>query len=503
MSSITGPMNGCGSAWGWSTMIRSISLVISPSSASCWPSSTISRRAAVQRCPAERKADWTTIAAAAGRSLAPHTTIGLLPPSSSARILCGVSANWRWSDMPARAEPVNSKPSMPSSCASARPWSGPPTSKRTTPAGTPASWKQSTSIAPVAGVFSDGLNTTALPASSAGTMWPLGRCAGKLYGPSTASTPCGLWRTATLLPSAASSRRVGVRSPSASTEISTLLMTAPTSVLASQKGLPVSRAMRSANSCSRARTMLAKRRSVSTRNITECAAHAGHAARAAATSAAASPTGPDQICAPVAGSKEISCSVMTLPVIGALLPCRRAAVKPGRSGSGSIGQHRVPHPADGGDLGLERGPVVALGDRAPDRLDLVDQHRARRGVGPVSVGEGTLAPLQRRREPRERRAFIVRRPPGRGPRASRRTSDRSRPRACAARRARPRPVRGPRRRAASRRGARAGDRTAPPRTARASRRAGRTAAAPSPISARQPASCATSHWIASGWRPKA
>jgi len=31
-----------------------------------------------------------------------------------------------------------------------------------------------------AGVFSLGLNTTTLPAISAGTMWPLGRCAGKL-----------------------------------------------------------------------------------------------------------------------------------------------------------------------------------------------------------------------------------------------------------------------------------------------------------------------------------
>ena len=71
----------------------------------------------------------------------------------------------------------------------------------------PAAWKHSTRKAPLAGVFSDGLNTTALPAISAGTMWPLGRCAGKLYGPSTASTPCGLWRTATLLPSAASSFR--------------------------------------------------------------------------------------------------------------------------------------------------------------------------------------------------------------------------------------------------------------------------------------------------------
>ena len=67
-------------------------------------------------------------------------------------------------------------------------------------------------ISPTAGVFSHGLNTTALPASRAGTMWPLGRWAGKLYGPSTASTPCGLWRTATRAPSAPSSRRCEVRS---------------------------------------------------------------------------------------------------------------------------------------------------------------------------------------------------------------------------------------------------------------------------------------------------
>ena len=40
--------------------------------------------------------------------------------------------------------------------------------------------KDWTRNSPVAGVFSDGLKTTALPASSAGTIWPLGRCAGKL-----------------------------------------------------------------------------------------------------------------------------------------------------------------------------------------------------------------------------------------------------------------------------------------------------------------------------------
>src|SRR3546814_8175749 len=50
--------------------------------------------------------------------------------------------------------------------------------------------------APTAGVFSEGLKTTALPAIKAGTICPFGKCAGKLYGPSTATAPCGLWRTA-------------------------------------------------------------------------------------------------------------------------------------------------------------------------------------------------------------------------------------------------------------------------------------------------------------------
>ena len=98
-----------------------------------------------------------------------------------------MSANWRWSAMPARAEPVNSRPSMPGSAMPARALRRDRRSAAgSTPSGIFASWKQSTRNAPVAGVFSDGLNTTALPAISAGTMWPLGKCAGKLYGPSTA-----------------------------------------------------------------------------------------------------------------------------------------------------------------------------------------------------------------------------------------------------------------------------------------------------------------------------
>ena len=130
---------------------------------------------------------------------------------------------------------------------------------------------------------------------------------------------------------AASSRFVGVRSEKALMEISTLAMTEFTSVFASQKGLPLSRAISSANSCSRVRTTLAKRLSVSIRNVTECAAHSGQAARAAATSAAASPTGPDQISAPVAGSVETIKSVIPSPARPAAVATPAACGQPAAS----------------------------------------------------------------------------------------------------------------------------------------------------------------------------
>src|SRR3546814_9062287 len=85
------------------------------------------------------------------------------------QIFCGQSANWRWSAMPARAEPVKRRPSIPGWDASVRPWSGPPIRQRTTPSGTPASWNSFTRNSPTAGVFSDGLTTPALPALTAGT----------------------------------------------------------------------------------------------------------------------------------------------------------------------------------------------------------------------------------------------------------------------------------------------------------------------------------------------
>ena len=107
-------------------MIRFIRRTISASSSSAWPSSTISRRAAVQRWPAVRKADWTTSTAAAAMSAGRQTTSGLLPPISSARMRSGRSANWRLSATPVVDDPVNSRPSMPGCAASPLPTSTPP-----------------------------------------------------------------------------------------------------------------------------------------------------------------------------------------------------------------------------------------------------------------------------------------------------------------------------------------------------------------------------------------
>src|SRR3954447_19995769 len=158
-------------------------------------------------------------------------------------------------------------------------------------------------------------------------------------------------------------------------------MTAPTSVRASQRGLPVSRAMSSAKSLSLARTTLAKRRTASIRKACECAAQAGQAARAAATSAAASPTLPDQTSFPVAGSKEISFAVTPGPSVTSDWSSTRRCIL----------FYRFAHSADRLNLVVERLPVVALGDCRPYSFDFVDMHGAGLIVGPIVVAFGPLA----------------------------------------------------------------------------------------------------------------
>ncbi|MNP05929.1 hypothetical protein D3C76_978930 [compost metagenome] len=82
--------------------------------------------------------------------------------------------------MPVRLEPVKNRPSMPGFAARAIPVSRAPCSRFSTPAGNPASIQHLTVSSATFGVSSLGLNSTLLPASSAGTICPLGKCPGKL-----------------------------------------------------------------------------------------------------------------------------------------------------------------------------------------------------------------------------------------------------------------------------------------------------------------------------------
>src|SRR3954470_9933970 len=154
--------------------------------------------------------------------------------------------------------------------------------------------------------------------------------------------------------------------------MSTLLTTASTSVALSHSGLPVSRAMRSAKPSFWLRTALAKRRSVSMRTASGRAAQAAQAPRARATSASASPLSPVQSAAPVAGSWE---------VIVAIAAYHHHAAPAWSSGRGQ----RLAHASHRRDLGMERRPVIRLADAAPDRLDLVDMHRAGIPIRPIVV----------------------------------------------------------------------------------------------------------------------
>ena len=71
---------------------------------------------------------------------------------------------------------------------------------------------------------------------------PVRQMPGKLYGPNTASTPCGRWRSVAA-PSGISVCCSPVRVWYAFTDIAILLIIAVTSVVASQRGLLVSQAM--------------------------------------------------------------------------------------------------------------------------------------------------------------------------------------------------------------------------------------------------------------------
>src|SRR5438067_10080648 len=60
--------------------------------------------------------------------------------------------------------------------------------------------------------------------------------------------------------------------------------------------------------------------------------------------------------------------------------------------------HCHPHSTDRINLVFERLPVVAFVDRRPDRLDLVDMHRAGLRIGPIGMRLPAVASFERLRE---------------------------------------------------------------------------------------------------------
>ena len=86
---------------------------------------------------------------------------------------------------------MNATPSTPGAATSALPTAGPPVTRFSTPAGTPASCRISTSSTPDHGVVSAGLKTTVLPATRAAPIGPAASADGKLNGEMTPNTPYG------------------------------------------------------------------------------------------------------------------------------------------------------------------------------------------------------------------------------------------------------------------------------------------------------------------------
>src|SRR4051794_39649716 len=126
----------------------------------------------MQVCPALLKAPHTAADAAAFTSASPSTSIASLPPSSS-RTGVSVSAHAAMILRPVGAEPVNASLSTPARHSAAPVSPNPVTTWKTGCSGT-TSLNASASQTPTAGVYSLGLNTTALPAASAYAIEPIG-----------------------------------------------------------------------------------------------------------------------------------------------------------------------------------------------------------------------------------------------------------------------------------------------------------------------------------------
>ena len=151
-------------------------------------SSTYTRSTDAQFWPAFIMAPQTMPLAARSRLASASTIAASLPPSSREHGM-SFSAHACATLRPVATLPVKTTRST-SASHSAAPASPPPCTRPTTPSGT-RPFSSSTTRSPDFGVTSLGLKTTALPASSAGTIVRSGSANGKFHGMMTATTPRG------------------------------------------------------------------------------------------------------------------------------------------------------------------------------------------------------------------------------------------------------------------------------------------------------------------------
>ena len=149
--------------------------------------------------PVLNNAPCTLPMTAASMSASAHRMLGALPPSSRV-VRLKSSADARAMYWPTSVEPVNEILSTPRWLTSALPTSGPPVSRLTTPAGTPASRQISTRRTVDSGVCSAGLRMTALPVARAGASFHAAMASGKFHGVISAHTPSGTRRWYVRLP---------------------------------------------------------------------------------------------------------------------------------------------------------------------------------------------------------------------------------------------------------------------------------------------------------------
>ncbi len=201
--------------------------------------------------------------------------------------------------------------------------SGPPGSTCSTGSGTPARCRSAAAASAVAVARSDGFQTTALPAISAGSHFQAGVISGTFQGVTAATTPSG--RRSTRAPPADSARGGWAAYQRADRIVHS------TSPAASARRFPTSRTSRSASSSRAASTASANPASTAPRSAAGRPAQPGCAAVArvtAASTAAASAAGVRNTSSPVQGSRETTGSL-----IGRAPPRRPGRRSPRRTAS--------------------------------------------------------------------------------------------------------------------------------------------------------------------------